>query len=169
MAGLKSVVVRPGLVVSGLAVLALALMVAGPALHAQDAPAAAQEHAASGSGPRSGSAGNRAANAPASPSTADQHKLPADSTTSQTIELPGRTLSFSATAGSIRLFDDKSEPQADVAYTSYQLEGTARASRPVTFFFNGGPGASLGLSAARKRRSVADLDRCGQHHALIEA
>ncbi|MDU6747448.1 MAG: peptidase S10 [Bradyrhizobium sp.] len=147
MAGLKSMVVRPslsvsGLAVSALAVLALALLVAGPALHAQDAPAAAQEHAASGSGPRSGSAGNRAANAPASPSAAEQHKLPADSTTSQTIELPGRTLSFSATAGSIRLFDDKSEPQADIAYTSYQLEGTERASRPVTFFFNGGPGAS---------------------------
>ena len=71
-----------------------------------------------------------------------QHRLPPDSTTRQTLALPGRTLDFTATAGSIRLFDDKGEPQADIAYTSYQLDGADRASRPVTFLFNGGPGAS---------------------------
>ena len=71
-----------------------------------------------------------------------QHRLPPDSTTRQTLALPGRTLDFTATAGSIRLFDDKGEPQADIAYNSYQLEGVDRASRPVTFLFNGGPGAS---------------------------
>lgn len=32
--------------------------------------------------------------------------------------------------------------QADIAYTSYQLDGTDRTTRPVTFFFNGGPGSS---------------------------
>ena len=58
------------------------------------------------------------------------------------MELPGRTLAFTATAGSIRLFDDKGEPQADIAYTSYQLDGTDRATRPVTFVFNGGPGSA---------------------------
>ena len=73
---------------------------------------------------------------------AEQHRLPPDSTTRQTLALPGRTLDFTATAGSIRLFDDKGEPQADIAYTSYQLDGVDRASRPVTFLFNGGPGAS---------------------------
>ena len=71
-----------------------------------------------------------------------QHRLPPDSTTRQTLALPGRTLDFTATAGSIRLFDDKGEPQADIAYNSYQLDGADRASRPVTFLFNGGPGAS---------------------------
>ena len=73
---------------------------------------------------------------------AEQHRLPPNSTTRQTLALPGRTLDFTATAGSIRLFDDKGEPQADIAYTSYQLDGADRASRPVTFLFNGGPGAS---------------------------
>ncbi|WP_084030658.1 S10 family peptidase [Bradyrhizobium paxllaeri] len=76
------------------------------------------------------------------PSAAEQHRLPPDSTTRQTLALPGRTLNFTATAGSIRLFDDKGEPQADIAYTSYQLDGADRAGRPVTFLFNGGPGAS---------------------------
>ncbi|WFU20492.1 peptidase S10 [Bradyrhizobium sp. CB3481] len=74
--------------------------------------------------------------------TADQHRLPPDSTTKHALALPGRTLNFTATAGSIRLFDDKGEPQADIVYTSYQLDGGNREGRPVTFFFNGGPGAS---------------------------
>jgi carboxypeptidase C (cathepsin A) len=54
----------------------------------------------------------------------------------------GRTLSFTAIAGSLRLFNQGGDPQADIAYTSYQLDGADPHSRPVTFFFNGGPGAS---------------------------
>ncbi|MGA7810565.1 S10 family peptidase, partial [Bradyrhizobium sp.] len=73
---------------------------------------------------------------------AEQHKLPPDSTTKQTLELPGRTLAFTATAGSIRLFNNKGEPQADIGTISYQLDGVDRATRPVTFVFNGGPGAA---------------------------
>jgi carboxypeptidase C (cathepsin A) len=68
--------------------------------------------------------------------------LPPDSTTKHVLALPGRTLAFTATAGSIRLFDDKSEPQADIAYTAYQLDGADLAVRPVTFVFNGGPGSA---------------------------
>jgi carboxypeptidase C (cathepsin A) len=75
-------------------------------------------------------------------SLTEQHRLPPDSSTRHTLELPGRTLSFVATVGSIRLFDDKGEPQADIVYTSYQLEGADLGTRPVTFFFNGGPGSS---------------------------
>lgn len=77
-----------------------------------------------------------------SSSAAEPHRLPPDSTTKQTLELPGRTLNFAATAGSIRVFDGKGAPLADIAYTSYQLDGADRATRPVTFLFNGGPGAS---------------------------
>ena len=95
----------------------------------------------------SGQKGGAGQNAPA----AEQHRLPPDSTTRHTLALSDRTLSFTAVAGSIRLFDDKGEPQADVAYTSYQLDGADRGTRPVTFLFNGGPGASsawLQLGAA---------------------
>ncbi|WP_426442118.1 S10 family peptidase [Bradyrhizobium genosp. P] len=83
--------------------------------------------------------GNASSTANAS---AEQHRLPPDSTTKQSLALPGRTLAFTATAGSIRVFDGKGEPLADIAYTSYQLDGADKASRPVTFLFNGGPGAS---------------------------
>ena len=81
----------------------------------------------------------------------DPRGLPADITTRHTLALPGRTLAFSATAGSIRIYDDKRDPQADIAVTSYQLDGPDPIARPVTFVFNGGPGASsawLQLGAA---------------------
>ena len=58
--------------------------------------------------------------------------------------LPGRTLHFTATAGSIRLRDDKNAPQADVAFVAYQLDGADKQTRPVTFVFNGGPGMASG-------------------------
>jgi carboxypeptidase C (cathepsin A) len=134
-----------------LAVMLLALCCMADA-YAQDAipPSSQRQPAAtpspSPSGERSGPGRGSAA-----PPATEQHRLPPDSTTKQTVVLPGRTLDFSATAGSIRLFDDKGEPQADIAYTSYQLDGADHAGRPVTFLFNGGPGASsawLQLGAA---------------------
>jgi len=71
-------------------------------------------------------------------------KLPPEQTTQHVLELPGRTLKFTATAGSIRLSNDANEPQADLAFIAYQLEGADRATRPVTFAFNGGPGMASG-------------------------
>ena len=112
-------------------------------VHAQDAlpqpPSAVAPSGQKAGGPGNRGGGNQA-NTP--PAASEAHRLPPDSTTKQTLDLPGRTLSFTATAGSIRLFDEKREPQADIAYTAYQLDGTDRATRPVTFVFNGGPGAS---------------------------
>jgi len=121
-----------------LAFLAFAMM-AG--VRAQDAPPPQPQPAATPSGQKSGAPGGRGSQATA-PAAAEQHRLPADSTTKQTVALPGRTLAFTATAGSIHLFNDKGEPQADIAYTAYQLDGAEPHSRPVTFFFNGGPGAA---------------------------
>ena len=132
-----------------------------PTAHAEDAPAPAQQPAAAPSGQKSGGPGGRAATSPASPAAAEQHRLPPDSTTKQTLALPGRTLAFTATAGSIRLFDVKGEPQADIAYTAYQLDGADPATRPVTFLFNGGPGAAsayLQLGAAGPWRLNIDGD-----------
>jgi carboxypeptidase C (cathepsin A) len=117
------------------AVLVLA-MVAGA--RAQDAPPSPQPQPAAA--PSGQKAGRGTPSTP--PAAPEPHHLPADSTTKQTLALPGRTLAFSATAGSIRLFDDKGEPQVEIAYTAYQLDGADPVTRPVTFVFNGGPGAS---------------------------
>jgi len=76
------------------------------------------------------------------PKAAELHRLPADSTTSQKVVLPDRSLSFHATAGSIRLYNGKGEPQADIAYIAYLLDGADARTRPVTFMFNGGPGSA---------------------------
>ena len=122
--------------------LALIAFCVAAGVRAQDTAQPPQpQPAATPSGQKSEGAGGRSTT-PSSPVVAEQHRLPPDSTTKQTLALPGRTLAFSATAGSIRLFDDKGEPQADIAYTAYQLDGAEARTRPVTFFFNGGPGAA---------------------------
>ena len=81
---------------------------------------------------------------PASPTPPLPKLLPADVTTQHTLELPGRTLHFSATAGAIRLLDDKDAPRADIAFIAYRLDGAEPRSRKVTFVLNGGPGFASG-------------------------
>src|SRR6202047_2991610 len=142
------------------AVIALALFSLGAAARAEDAPQPpASQSAAPPSGQKSGSPGGRGNTAVSQ--AAEQHRLPPDSMTKHTVALPGRTLAFTAIAGSIHLFNEKGEAQADIAYTSYQLEGVEARSRPVTFFFNGGPGAAsayLQLGDAGPWRLAIDGD-----------
>src|ERR1700737_733507 len=122
--------------------LAMIVLLLAVGARAEDSPQPPQQQpAAVPSGQKSGASGGRAST-PNPPAAAEPHRLPPDSTTRQTLALPGRTLDFAATAGSIRLFDNRGEPQADIAYTSYQLDGADARSRPVTFLFNGGPGAA---------------------------
>jgi len=122
-------------------ILALAMFTfAGAAIGEDARPQAPAQPPAAPSAQKSGPPAARG-NASAS-NAADQRRLPEDSTTHHSITVKGRTLSFSATAGSLRLFNESGEPQADIAYTAYQLDGTEPRNRPVTFFFNGGPGAA---------------------------
>ena len=71
-----------------------------------------------------------------------QRQLPADVTTQHTLELPGRTLKFKATAGSISLTSDDGKLLAEMGYVAYQLDGADPLKRPVAFAFNGGPGSA---------------------------
>ncbi len=73
-------------------------------------------------------------------SAEQQTRLPPNSTTHDTITLRGRTLKFTATAGSIRLYDPEHKPLVAIAYVAYRLDGTDPAKRPVSFVVNGGPG-----------------------------
>jgi carboxypeptidase C (cathepsin A) len=116
-------------------------MVAG--VRAEDTPQPpSSPPAATLSGQKSAATGGGRGSTANSSGAVEPRRLPPDSTTKHVLALPGRTLAFTATAGSIRLFDDKSEPQADIAYTAYQLDGADLAVRPVTFVFNGGPGSA---------------------------
>ncbi|MDE2329426.1 MAG: hypothetical protein KGK16_01370, partial [Bradyrhizobium sp.] len=71
-------------------------------VQAQDAPPSA-DHPSTTAGQKPSEKSSHA-NVPAGSSAAEQHRLPPDSITKHTIVLPGRTLAFTATAGSIRLF-----------------------------------------------------------------
>ena len=69
--------------------------------------------------------------------------LPADVTSEQHVALPGRTLKYHVTAGSLPMLNAKGEHKADIFYIAYVLDtGKPAADRPITFAFNGGPGAS---------------------------
>ncbi|ESQ89723.1 S10 family peptidase [Asticcacaulis benevestitus] len=67
--------------------------------------------------------------------------LPDDKTIRQSIQLDGKALSYDATVGKIAVRDAKGKVIAEVVYTAYIVPGKD-PKRPVTFAFNGGPGAS---------------------------
>ncbi|HEX3645148.1 MAG TPA: peptidase S1 [Vicinamibacterales bacterium] len=57
--------------------------------------------------------------------------------------LNGATLNYTATAGHLTAHDLISNaPEATFFYVAYTLDGANAATRPVTFFYNGGPGSS---------------------------
>ena len=76
----------------------------------------------------------------ASPQADKPHPPQPDAVTHQSIDLPGRNLDFTATAGFVRILDDDGMPEADIGTTAYTLDGADPAARPVTFVINGGPG-----------------------------
>src|SRR5262245_32822295 len=68
--------------------------------------------------------------------------LPADAVTEHVLEARTRNIPYTATAGTLPIFDPNGERKAAVFYTAYVARGAEAASRPVTFVFNGGPGAA---------------------------
>ncbi|WP_193102866.1 S10 family serine carboxypeptidase-like protein [Burkholderia sp. Z1] len=59
------------------------------------------------------------------------------------ITLNGKPLTYTATAGHLTVRDPNTNtPTASIFYTAYTLDGADVTKRPVTFFFNGGPGSS---------------------------
>jgi carboxypeptidase C (cathepsin A) len=82
--------------------------------------------------------------------------MPTDVTSEQRVSLPGRVLKYHVTAGSLPMKNAKGEHKADIFYIAYMLDtGKPAADRPITFAFNGGPGAAsayLHLGALGPRR-----------------
>jgi carboxypeptidase C (cathepsin A) len=79
--------------------------------------------------------------------------LPPDAVTDHSIETRTGKLAYRATAGTLAFYDQSGEQSAAVFYTAYVAKD-AGANRPVTFAFNGGPGAAsaflhLGLAGPR--------------------
>jgi carboxypeptidase C (cathepsin A) len=79
--------------------------------------------------------------------------LPGDAVTEHSIATAKGKLTYTATAGTLPFYDQSGEQSAAVFYTAYVAKD-AGANRPLTFVFNGGPGAAsaflhLGLVGPR--------------------
>jgi carboxypeptidase C (cathepsin A) len=65
-----------------------------------------------------------------------------NSTTKHDLTVGGQTIHYTATAGNLLIRDDQEKPNASIFYVAYTQDGVDAKSRPVTFFYNGGPGAA---------------------------
>ena len=54
----------------------------------------------------------------------------------------GQAIAYSARAGTITLRNDKDQITARMFYVAYTKDGADLGKRPITFFYNGGPGSS---------------------------
>lgn len=85
----------------------------------------------------------------------DLPPFPKDASVKQVTHVAGKTLNYTATVGSLPVRDDKGKKIAEVVFTAYTLDGPRDPSRPITFAFNGGPGAAsvyLNLGAIGPKR-----------------
>jgi carboxypeptidase C (cathepsin A) len=64
------------------------------------------------------------------------------SVTKHDLSVGGQTIHYTATAGNLLIRDDQDKPNASIFYVAYTQDGVEAKSRPVTFFYNGGPGAA---------------------------
>ena len=66
--------------------------------------------------------------------------------THRSVTADGRALKYTATAGTLTIRDNAGKPTQSIFYTADTLDGVPGSRRPITFFYNGGPGsASLWL------------------------
>jgi carboxypeptidase C (cathepsin A) len=80
------------------------------------------------------------------------------SVTKHSIKIGSRSLSYTATAGTLTLRDEKDVPKATMFYVAFTKNGVSNlGNRPVSFIFNGGPGSAalwLNLGMLGPRRVV---------------
>jgi carboxypeptidase C (cathepsin A) len=122
------------------AILAMAMILPSTSVRAQDAQGDEAKPAAH----------------PSAPTT-----LPAPSITQHVLALNGRSLRYTATAGSLPATANTPQRIGDMFYVAYTLDGENAASRPITFVFNGGPGAAsayLHLGAMGPKRVALNDD-----------
>jgi carboxypeptidase C (cathepsin A) len=84
--------------------------------------------------------------------TAIVNDLPADKSVAQSVEVGGKTVKYTATVGTLPVKSAEGKAVGEVVFTSYIVD---EPGRPVTFAFNGGPGAAsvyLNLGAIGPKR-----------------
>jgi len=83
-------------------------------------------------------AGPSATKAAATPAPPKAQK----SVTQGSVTVEGHRIDYTATAGTIILKNQDGKPTGSMFYVAYVKRGINPANRPVTFFYNGGPGSS---------------------------
>ncbi len=116
------------------------------------------------------------------PETPEKEKTPPVSEefkqTQHTMQVDGKTLKYTVTAGTMLLKDEDLEEgekaKASIFYVAYTLDDVADpASRPLTFSFNGGPGSSsvwmhLGLLGPKRVLMQEDGSATPPPYKLVE-
>lgn len=74
----------------------------------------------------------------------EQQPIPPEksSVTHHEITLGAKTIHYTATAGTLLIRDEEEKPYGSVFYIAYTQDGVDPKTRPVTFLYNGGPGAA---------------------------
>jgi len=89
---------------------------------------------------------------------------PLSSTTTGTVTVEGKAISYKAVAGTLVIDgtgSKESTPEVAMSYFAYFKQGVDPSKRPVTFIYNGGPGSStvwLHMGAWGPRRVVTNDD-----------
>jgi carboxypeptidase C (cathepsin A) len=84
----------------------------------------------------------------------------ATAVTHHSLTLGGNAIAYTATAGHMTALSAASAPEASIFYVAYTADGAAPGTRPVTFFFNGGPGSAtvwLHLGSFAPKRLVTGV------------
>ncbi|MBJ2136629.1 peptidase S10 [Paraglaciecola chathamensis] len=88
----------------------------------------------------------------------DSNVSPKVFTSEHKVKIAGTSLSYTAIAGETWLKDEQGLPTAAIWSTSYVKKGKSKRARPVTFIFNGGPGASsMGLHIGLLGPKIVEL------------
>lgn len=150
--------------------LAAALAVVTTAATAQDRPGPSESHPTGTAADRSNHADKPRDNPQNGPGVLAL--LPGDIVTEHSIDLPTGKLAYTATAGTFSLYDQSGERSAAIFYTAFVAKTANPVPRPVTFVFNGGPGAAsafLNLGLVGPRIAEFGMDgRDGSHVRLID-
>jgi len=104
--------------------------------------------------------GQNTVRAQAAQDSAEARAVPKEeqSVTHHSVNINGRDIKYTATAGNLLIKGKNDKPVASIGYVAYTKEGEKDPSkRPVTFAYNGGPGSSsiwLHMGAVGPRRVV---------------
>jgi carboxypeptidase C (cathepsin A) len=99
----------------------------------------------------------------------DSNTKPTLSTTSGSVTAGGQKINYKANTGTLILKNDKDEPALSMFYVYYAKDGGG--DRPITFFFNGGPGSAtvwlhMGAFGPQRVRTADDTHTPGAPYVL---